>query len=287
VPLEYVHVDVFAPAPFRGNSLAVFPNVPELTPGQMLRITQELRHFETIFLQPLPPQGPVGARVFDLLQELGFAGHPVIGAAAVLHRLVAPSARRTWHISLPAKTVSVDTEATPSGVYGLLDQGGAQFLGIVHERDAIACAFDLSESDLDARLPVEVVSTGLRYLIVPVAPGALAKACIRANISQLLAGVEAEFAVLLDEQAVEVRHWNNDGVVEDVATGSAAGTIGAYRVKHGLCPSGVPFELRQGRFTGRPSILRVQADDDGQDIVNVKVGGDVAFVANGRLEALP
>ncbi len=285
--VAYVHVDVFAPAPFRGNSLAVFPSAPDLTPEQMLRITQELRHFETIFLQSVPCQGAVDARVFDLMQELPFAGHPVIGAAAVLHRLATPSGRSTWRISLPAKTVSVDTQATPRGIYGLLDQGAAQFLGTVHARDAIARAFDLCAADLDARLPLEVVSTGLRYLIVPVAPGALPKACIRADMSRLLAGFEAEFAVLFDDQAVEVRHWTNDGMVEDVATGSAAGTIGAYRVKHRLCSSGEQFDLHQGRFTGRPSILRVQAEYDCHDSVNVKVGGEVAFVGSGCLETLP
>ena len=104
---------------------------------------------------------------------------------------------------------------------------------------------------------MEVVSTGLRYLIVPVRPGALARARISRDITELLRGANAQFAVLLDESAVEVRHWNNDGIIEDVATGSAAGTIGAYRLRHGLARGGDTFILNQGQFTGRPSKLRV------------------------------
>ena len=84
--LAYVHVDVFSRSPFGGNSLPVFPDAGDLTAEQMLRITQEMRHFEAIFLRPTGQPDTVHARIFDLLEELPFAGHPIIGAAAVLHR---------------------------------------------------------------------------------------------------------------------------------------------------------------------------------------------------------
>ena len=83
--LEYRHVDVFASHAYSGNSLPVFVDIRGLSAEQMLRITQELRHFEAIFLERMPEPDTVGARVFDLFEELPFAGHPVIGAAAVLH----------------------------------------------------------------------------------------------------------------------------------------------------------------------------------------------------------
>ena len=85
--LDYVHVDVFGDRPYSGNSLAVFPEAAGLSAAQMLRITQELRHFEAIFLAPMPDTTAIPARVFDLFEELPFAGHPVLGAAAVpLHK---------------------------------------------------------------------------------------------------------------------------------------------------------------------------------------------------------
>jgi trans-2,3-dihydro-3-hydroxyanthranilate isomerase len=136
-------------------------------------------------------------------------------------------------------------------------------------------------------LPLEVVSTGLRYLIVPVARGVLARARIARNITDRLLSVGAQFAVLLDESTCEVRHWNNDGIIEDVATGSAAGTIGAYRLRHGLTRGGEVFVLNQGRFTGRPSTLRVRPEGTRDCVDRVKVGGDVAFVGRGVLDAKP
>lgn len=285
--LEYLHVDVFSHTPYSGNSLAVFPNASGLTAEQMLRITQELRHFESIFLEPTDRSNTVRARIFDLFEELPFAGHPSIGAAAVLHHASALPQPQTWRIELPDKIVSVTTERTEHGYFGMLDQGAPEFLGVVTERQVFAHAFNLAPDDLRPDLPLEVVSTGLRYLILPVQAGVLARARILSDLTELLHGVNAKFAVLLDEEALEVRHWNNDGVLEDVATGSAAGTIGAYRLRHGLARGGAPFLLHQGRFAGRPSTLRVQPEGTPEAVHTVKVGGDVALVGRGVLDVLP
>lgn len=285
--IEFIHVDVFSATPYSGNSLAVFPNARGLSSEQMLRITQELRHFEAIFLEQTEHPQTVRARVFDLFGELPFAGHPIIGAAATLYDSTNKTVRQTWQVILPSKTVSVTTERTDCGYYGLLDQGTPEFLGSVSDRDAIAQAFNMELSDLRADLPIEVISTGLRYLVVPVQADVLERARIVADITELLLDLGAQFAVLLDETALEVRHWNNDGVMEDVATGSAAGVIGAYRLKHGLANPGEVFMLRQGRFTGRPSVLRVQPEGSRRAVTTVKVGGDVAFVGRGTLEVLP
>ncbi|MFI6333240.1 PhzF family phenazine biosynthesis protein [Micromonospora chersina] len=290
--LDYIHVDVFAAAPFHGNSLPVFLNAEGLTGRQMLQVTQELRHFEAIFLQPTSHGQTWRARVFDLSTELPFAGHPLLGAAAVLHRAATEATSldtqlRTWSIELPSRTVSLTTREIGRGYHAVIDQGSPQFLGTVADRVAVAHAFGLDGGDLHQVLPVEVVSTGLRYLIVPVRPGMLGRAHIASDITPLVRSAGADFAVLFDESRLEIRHWNNDGVVEDVATGSAAGTIGGYRQRHGLTASGQEFALRQGGFAGRPSTLTVQAHGTALNVESVLVGGPVAFVGSGRLQVSP
>jgi PhzF family phenazine biosynthesis protein len=285
--LEYNHVDVFSQRPYGGNSLPVFLDSRGLSTQQMLQITKELRHFEAIFLEPKDDRSLVRARVFDLFEELAFAGHPIIGAAAVLHHSSGQGERCNWRVELPSKTVTITTERTPTGYFGMLDQGRPEFLGPVAAAEWIARAFGLEPGDLHPELPLEVVSTGLRYLIVPVAPEVLNRARIVRDITEELRSVGAQFAVLLDESALEVRHWNNDGIIEDVATGSAAGTVGAYRLRHGLARGGEVFVLNQGRFTGRPSTLRVQPEGTCKQVDCVKVGGDVALVGRGILEARP
>jgi trans-2,3-dihydro-3-hydroxyanthranilate isomerase len=285
--LDYSHVDVFSQHPYGGNSLPVFLDSRGLSTQQMLQITKELRHFEAIFLEPTDDRSLVRARVFDLSEELAFAGHPIIGAAAVLHHSSGRGECCDWRVELPSKAVTITTERTPTGYFGMLDQGRPEFLEPVAAAAWIARAFGLEPSDLHTELPVEVVSTGLRYLIVPVAPEVLHRARIVRDITEELRSVGAQFAVLLDESTLEVRHWNNDGVIEDVATGSAAGTVGAYRLRHGLARGGEAFVLNQGRFTGRPSTLRVLPEGTCERVTRVRVGGDVALVGRGTLDVPP
>lgn len=269
--LTYHHVDVFADRPYTGNSLAVFLDPPPLDPRQMLAVTQELRHFETAFVWDARR-----IRIFDLFEELPFAGHPVLGAAAVLHEL---HGKAEWTFELQTGTVHVTT----SGRTAVMDQGRATFVRDAVPDEGIAQALGLSPGDLDARLPPQVVSTGLPYLIVPVMGDALARARItRPDFDVFLRERDARFAYLLDADRLEGRHWNNDGVVEDVATASAAGCVGAYLLRNGRVRAGQEISLAQGRFAGRPSRILVTSHED-----HVTVGGTVAMVGTGTLRELP
>ena len=283
--MRYHHVDVFGSRPYSGNSLAVFPEASGLSGAQMAQITKELRHFESIFL--VREGGVWAARVFDLLDELDFAGHPVLGAACVLHAVHGSHDSEVWTLRLKARTVRVTTWRQESGRYAsMLDQGPPAFLGRP-DPAGIAAWFSLRPDDLDPDLPPEVVSTGLRYLVLPVRGAALSRARVAADLGTPLARVGAQFAYLLDAERMEGRHWNNDGVVEDVATGSGAGCAAAYLRRHGRIGDGEAATLHQGRFTGRPSEMTVTAHGQEEDIRSVEVGGDVDLVGEGRLLELP
>src|SRR5437667_11476602 len=95
---------------------------------------------------------------------------------------------------------------------------------------------------------------------VPIESGLEQARIVTADFDALLRTVSAQFAYVLDVRELEGRHWNNDGVMEDVATGSAAGTVGAYLTRHERIPAGDEFILRQGRFLGRPSEMRVRSE---------------------------
>lgn len=287
----YVHVDVFSPRPYSGNSLAVFPDAAGFTASQMGAVTRELRHFESIFLQADGGEHAWRARVFDLMGELGFAGHPVIGAACVLHASRGGEGVERWVLRLNARTVTVETAREgPRAFSAVLDQGRADFLNEPAPATwrEIASWFSLEAADLDPRCPPEVVSTGLRYLVLPVRTQALARArVVIPDLEARLAALEAEFAYLVDLERLEARHWNNDGVLEDVATGSGAGCAAAWLRRHGRLADGETAILRQGRFTGRPSEILIRAHGAGRSVHSVEVGGAVALVGRGELDALP
>lgn len=278
---NFIHCDVFATKPYSGNSLAVFLDHADLDGEQMLTITKELRHFESIFLHQA--NGHLSARIFDLFEELPFAGHPIIGAACALHRYFGTDTKRNWSFGLQRdRTVHVSTEYREGRYFGTLDQGRPEMLGVVDKKPEIARAFNLSRLP---DFPLEFISTGLKYLVVPV-DGGLADARITVpDLEEKLQRLGADYAYLFDVKTFEGRHWNNDGILEDVATGSAAGVVGAYALKHGLARPGEGFTLRQGHFIGRPSEIIVTPYGAPKGVERVTVAGEVAFVGQGQVLA--
>ena len=283
--LEYHHVDVFTREPLSGNGLIVFPDAGALTTATMQRVTQEMRQFESIFLAATPEPHRVRARVFTMEEELPFAGHPVLGAACALHeRLPQGREREEWTIELAAGPAQVSTLRRDGWYEATMNQGQPTFgatLGAEMTRQALA-ALNLTEDDLAPGLPLEVVSTGLPYLLVPLVHGLERAAIVQTGFEALLALMGAKFVYVLHVPTREGRTWDNDGRVEDVATGSAAGPVGAYLVRHGLeSPNGAEITLHQGRFVGRPSQIRIQVEATGGEITAVRVTGDVRMVARG------
>jgi trans-2,3-dihydro-3-hydroxyanthranilate isomerase len=277
------HVDVFATRPLTGNGLTVFLGTDAWSAPVMQRLTQEMKQFESIFLAEVTPTG-ARARIFTVEEELPFAGHPILGAAVVLHRTQTPAAdESSWVLKVPAGEVPVRTKRMGHHYRAEMDQGAAIFGRAIAEAELqpILARLGLSSQDLAAGLSARVISTGLPYLILPVHPDALARAAISgSDFEALLAALGAKFVLVLDVAGREMRTWDNLGRVEDVATGSAAGPAAAYLFSLGLADPNLPMELAQGRFAGRPSKLQVRRDT----FDRLLVSGEVWPVSHGFLD---
>jgi PhzF family phenazine biosynthesis protein len=151
----------------------------------------------------------------------------------------------------------------------------------------VAAAFSLRADDLHADLLIQALSTGLRYLVVPVRGAALGRARIEHDITSLVRVFHADYAVLIDPLGLEQRHWNNDGKLEDFATGSAASVVAAYLAQQSVIAPGEVVTLRQGRFAGRDSALRVRVDGIDAPHNHVHVGGLVVPIGTGVLRVVP
>jgi trans-2,3-dihydro-3-hydroxyanthranilate isomerase len=280
------HVDVFATGPLTGNGLTVFLNTERWPAAAMQRLTQEMKQFESIFLSNTSAGGAT-ARIFTVEEELPFAGHPVLGAAAVLHRTQAPVKEScSWVISVPHGELAVRTTTVGAHYVCEMNQGkpvvGPRISGA--DLAPILSRLGLDDDDVVSGMDAQVISTGLPYLIIPLTPAALAKAKIRGtDFEAQLAALGAKFPLVLAIDGREMRTWDNFGLVEDVATGSAAGPAAAYLVTRGLAEQGIPIELAQGRFAGRASKLTAVQDGDG----NILVSGEVWPVSHGTLDVDP
>src|SRR5690242_3910042 len=165
--LPFVLVDVFTSRPLEGNQLAVFTDGRGLSPQDMQRIARETNLSETTFVRPEPgaaPEAGTRVRIFTIDEELPFAGHPTLGTATVVR---GGSRAREVVLELGVGRIPVTFEDGPEGAFGEMRQRDPIF-GRRHDPDDVARALGLGSGILDPALPVETVSTGLAFVIVPV-----------------------------------------------------------------------------------------------------------------------
>lgn len=276
----YYHADVFCKEPMTGNGLTVFiaPAFPER--AVMQQIAREFRQFETIFLVRRS-DAVFDARIFTVEEELDFAGHPVLGAAAVVQHEFLQEAPSTVRFNLNSKQVSVSCTAQGDFYDCCMDQGQAEFIcaPAPEEYAQYLQPLNLAAQNLAAGYPLEVVSTGLPYLLLPLASGLEQARILVTDYEWRLARIGAKFVYVLDVNAVEGRTWDNAGMAEDVATGSAAGPAGAYLYKHNRFSPTQEILLRQGRFVGRDSEISVRKDETSG---NMLVTGQVRLLVRGE-----
>ncbi|MBF2709864.1 PhzF family phenazine biosynthesis protein [Flavobacterium soyangense] len=280
--MDYFHVDVFSNKPYSGNGLTIFIGTKDLDKGFMQLVTQEMRQFESIFLKQIN-ENTFRAYIFTMEEELDFAGHPLIGAAAILHDLFTKSvAKSNWIIELNEKSVAIETIKYDTYYSAQMNQGKAEFGTILSTQQEIEFLsyFNLTKEDKVDGMPFQVITTGLPYLIMPIKSASLAKAKITIpDLEEKLKAINAKFLYVLDIENLEGRTWDNLGLYEDVATGSAAGPVGAYLHKNNLLELETEMVLNQGRFLGRPSTIKIRISKTGE----IFVEGDVCKIAFGQL----
>ena len=278
--MQYYHADVFCKEPMTGNGLTVFIAKAFPERAVMQQLAREFRQFETIFLVQRS-DAVFDARIFTVEEELDFAGHPVLGAAAVVQHEFFKEASSTVLFNLNSKQVSVFCTVQGDSYDCCMDQGPAEFI-CAPEPEAYARylqPLNLTAHNVAAGFPLEVVSTGLPYLLVPLASGLEQARIVVADYESRLAQICAKFAYIFDVNTVEGRTWDNAGLAEDVATGSAAGPVGAYLYKYNRFSPSQEILLRQGRFVGRDSKISVRRDKASG---NMLVSGQVRLLVRGE-----
>ncbi len=278
--MQYYHLDVFSQTPLGGNGLTVVLASSDMEGDLMLKMAQEFKQYETAFVFPYE-RGAYPVRIFTVQEELDFAGHPVLGMAALLHSLHHPELSKcSVPIRIGERTVEVFSEDKGGHYTVVMNQGAPEFVATLHpeQYSEICSAMNLQVGDLDTGYSMQVVSTGLPYLLLPVLCDLSKARVVSATLEELIAPYGAKFVYLFNTQTLECRTWDNSGLYEDSATGSAAGPLIAYLVHQGKKRVGEIITLEQGRFVGRPSHIRGQVDAQG----DVLISGEVVLFASGE-----
>jgi trans-2,3-dihydro-3-hydroxyanthranilate isomerase len=286
-------LDVFTGTPFAGNPLAVVIDGDGLSSRRMLDIAREMNLSETVFVQqPTNAKALARLRIFTTQNELRLAGHPVIGTWFLLAQLgVVPAQEGAVHVWQQTGAGLLPVEITfhngrPVGVTML--QKPAEFKPSRLFKPALMRALGLTTAHLNSKLPIESVSTGIFNLMLPLADRrALGRIrCDPHSLFSALGGVDVVaycFALGNRGQAFArgMLPWSS---YEDPGTGSAAGSLGAYLVRHGRLSVGEPLAIAQGIEMERPCRIEV-AVEERRGKLSPRVSGAAVVVFEGQLEA--
>ena len=306
---RFIQLDVFTQEPFTGNALAVFPEAEGITDEAMMKIAREMNLSETVFVLPPRDENTLRRlRIFTPAREIPFAGHPIVGTWNGLARegvVPLPEGGNGWtriqhEVGIGVLPVEIEfADGKPSQV--VMTQGQFQILDEIddgNEQAEIARALGLAREDLDETLPIQIISTGLSFLAVPVRAladlrrckvnaGLLAELYLQAGGTGCLA-FSRETLEIGESRAHARMFAPADNIPEDPATGSACGALGGYLVHHGV--AGVEpvdgrhkFVIEQGDFIHRPSRIDLDVKGDAGAVEEVRVGGTSVVVAKGEV----
>jgi trans-2,3-dihydro-3-hydroxyanthranilate isomerase len=274
---RYVVVDVFTDRPLAGNQLAVFTDARDIPEDKLQPLAREMNFSESVFVYPPSADGHARIRIFTPMDELPFAGHPVLGTAFVL---AAP-------LQLPE--IRLETGAGLIPVRLDRDEGRIVF-GRMEQPLPRVEAFDRQEELLRAvgvegsELPIELYDLGIRHVYVALASED-AVAAVQPDIAALtrLTGIVGVNCFAGSGSRWKTRMFApGDGVPEDPATGSAAGPLAVHLARHGRIEFGQEIEIRQGEELRRPSTLYARVEGSPERIEKVEVGGAAVIVARGE-----
>ncbi|WP_413760816.1 PhzF family phenazine biosynthesis protein [Streptomyces sp. MMBL 11-3] len=274
---SYVVADAFTDTPLEGNPVAVFFDAHDIPDARMQKIAREMNLSEVTFVLPAEKGGDARIRIFTPVNELPFAGHPMLGTAAVLgdtfegDRLLLETAMGV---------IPFDLDRENGRVTSVRMQQPVPVWEPYEHADELLEGLGLKSSTL----PVEAYRNGPRHVFVGLEDVA-ALSAVRPDLRVL-----ARFPDMAANCfAPADGHWRSRmfspayGVAEDAATGSAAGPLAIHVARHGLGRFGQRVEILQGVEMGRPSTMIARAEGTADRITSVEVGGAAVVVAEGTL----
>lgn len=276
---DYVIADVFTETPLAGNPVAVFLDAKDIPAERMQRIAREMNLSETTFVLPPEHDGDARIRIFTPVNELPFAGHPLLGTAVVLGTSTREDGIR---LETTMGTIPFDFDRSGDRAMAARMRQPIPTWEPYEDADALLAALGLTTSTL----PVEVYRNGPRHVYV-----GLESVEALSRVEPDLRALAKHLDVAANCFAGSGTSWRSRmfspayGVAEDAATGSAAGPLAVHLVRHGLLGSDRWLEIRQGVEIGRPSTMRAKVVGSPDSLDAVEVAGSAVVVAHGTFTA--
>lgn len=298
--LEFYTVDVFSNKIFGGNPLAIFTNTDDISTDLMQSIASEVNYSETVFIQkPKNKDNTAKVKIFTPKNELPFAGHPNVGAGFLLscfpNLIPGNYSKNKMVFEEIAGLVNVIPQYNGATVVGSKIEAPNKFHKLeTVPTSAIQNCIETNEgSIITSNDPPVVAGVGLDFVIAEVQNEEILNNA-RCNISAF-SEADKNFSYGDDFFSLMIYYRGNQqnifarvfaplsGIVEDAATGSACGALGALLASQSSDRNNkYNYKIHQGEMIGRPSLINVSIIKEKGQIKRTYISGECVLVSKGN-----
>ncbi|MDR0931193.1 MAG: PhzF family phenazine biosynthesis protein [Clostridiales bacterium] len=253
-----------------GNKAGVFLESEGLSRTQKMQISKELGYAETAFVSaPTEPQADFKFEYFTPSEEVPLCGHATVAAFTVLRE---KGLLTKENIRLQTKEATLDIVVTADKV--LMQQNNPIFAETLQPDEFKNC-FDIEVTN--ESLPIQVVSTGLRDIMLPIKSRTTLDA-MNPNFTEITTISEKYdtvgiHAFVIDNGKIVCRNFApRYHVPEESATGTSNCALACYLYHNGIIKQN-NYTFEQGYSLNSPSVINVTLATNGDDITKVVVGG--------------
>ncbi len=288
--MHFYIVDVFAEKKYQGNQLAVLIPQHKISAPEMQKIAKEINFSETTFIMTnKKSDGGYDVRIFTPDVELPFAGHPTLGTAFIISKILEKSDNEQILLNLGVGQIPVTfMQDDKSELW--MEQKEPNFGAVVLPK-VISEILHINETDINTNYPIQIVSTGLPAVIISLKTLDAVKKCV-VNHEKYQSFIDDVIKANLLVFVPEVQKQDNDlhvrvfvddiGFYEDPATGSANGNLAAYLLEHNFFnDTKIELRIEQGYEVHRPSLIKIKAEKINGKF-RIQVGGKVFLIASGE-----
>ncbi|PKH52596.1 hypothetical protein CXF68_18655 [Tenacibaculum sp. Bg11-29] len=299
--IDYYLVDVFTSLKYGGNQLAVFVDFEnKVSAENMLKIARELNFPEITFIKKNHNNEKFDVRIFTPEYEVPFAGHPSLGTAFIISKYLLPKPKENITLNLKHSNISIYLSSINDVDNSdfVMEQAEPEFITTFKHQE-IAEGLNLELDVLNIQKPIEEITTGLPYIIIPVInlekinQIALDSRKVVAFLTQKkkyktnsISGLTTSLFFVTEQTFEKSNNFNtrmfcieNENLIEDAATGSANGCLLAYLLKNKS--SEISAIVEQGFQMERKSYIHL----DGKlknNKYTLKIGGQVVELSKGK-----
>lgn len=271
-----------------GNPAGVVLNGEGFSENQMQKIAAEVGFSETAFVSK-STKADFKVRFFTPNGEVDLCGHATIAVFSLMAQK-------------GIITKGIYTQETKAGILNveirdknivMMNQTCPEYYDIIDKKE-IAQSLNISEDEIVSELPIQVVSTGVKDIFVPI-KGLETLKNIKPDFNQIEElsrkyDVTGYHMFTLETENNSTAHCRNFAPLYDIpeesATGTSNGALSCYLYKYDKIKDdnleNLVFE--QGYSMNKPSEILVQLRANGEDIIEVKVGGCAKIIEKIQIE---